>query len=46
MDKQDATSFSSKSENLVPQWVFKLNVASSAAETWHLEGDMLMVSHL
>jgi len=31
-------SFSSKWENIVPQWVFQLNSALATAETWDLKG--------
>jgi hypothetical protein len=49
MDKRDifplnkCTSFSSERESIVLQWAFKLNSYLAAANTWHLEGSMLMV---
>jgi hypothetical protein len=46
MDEQDANSFLCKSEILAPQWIFKLNTASSTAETWNLIGHTLTVSHI
>jgi len=45
MNEQDATSILSESEILAPQWTFKLNTASSAAEMWNLLGNTLTVSH-
>jgi len=46
MNEQDANSFLSKSKILAAQWIFKLNTASSTAETWNLIGHMLTVSHI
>jgi hypothetical protein len=35
------TSFSSKTQNAVPQWAFELNSATAAAETGDLKGQIL-----
>lgn len=37
------TSISSKGENTVLQWAFKLLSAWATAENWHLEGHVLKV---
>ena len=39
------TNVSTKTENTVPQSAFKLNSAPAAAETLHLQGQVLRVNH-
>lgn len=43
MPSLSMTNLSSKSKNIILQWVFKSNSAPATAETWHLQGCTLKI---